>query len=192
MTSTTASIHWADDTRRQHFDDWLAAVAPRHGLQAATLQPASSDASFRRYFRIAGRDRSYIVMDAPPAHEDVRPFVHVAQLMLAAGLHAPDIVEQSVDQGFLLLGDLGQRLYLQELQACVAAGDTATVTHLMREAIAALHVWQQRVDASTLPPYDEALLRREMQLFPDWCVAQEYGRTWTHEDQAHWRAATDL
>src|SRR5262249_1604047 len=113
-------------------------------------------------------------------------------LMLAAGLHAPAIVEQSVEQGFLLLGDLGRRLYLQELQACVAAGDTKTVTRLMREAIAALHVWQQHVDASTLPPYTEAVLRREMQLFPDWCVAQEYGRTWTHEEQAQWRAVTDL
>ncbi len=195
MTATPASspaIHWADDARRQRFDDWLAAVSPRHGLQRETLCPASSDASFRRYFRIAGQGGSFIVMDAPPAHEDVRPFVHVAQLMLAAGLHAPAIVEQSVEQGFLLLGDLGQRLYLHELHAAVAAGDAAAVNRLMREAIAALLVWQQRVDASTLPPYDEALLRREMQLFPDWCVTQEFGRTWTDEQQSQWRATTDL
>jgi len=95
MTASPASstaIHWADDARRRRFDDWLAAVAPRHGLQPETLCPASSDASFRRYFRIAGKGGSFIVMDAPPAHEDVRPFVHVAQLMLAAGLHAPAIV----------------------------------------------------------------------------------------------------
>jgi aminoglycoside/choline kinase family phosphotransferase len=192
MNPTPDTIHWADATRRQHFDDWLAAVGPRHGLQPATLRPASADASFRRYFRVAGRDRSYIIMDAPPAHEDVRPFVHVAQLMLAAGLHAPAIVEQSAEQGFLLLGDLGGRLYLNELQSSVTAGDTATITRLMREAIAALHVWQQHVDASTLPPYDEAMLRREMQLFPDWCVTQEFGRTWTHDEQAQWRATTDL
>jgi len=195
MTAISAfpsAIPWADETRRRHFDDWLAAVAPRHGLQPATLQPASSDASFRRYFRIAANAGSFIVMDAPPAHEDVRPFVHVAQLMLAAGLHAPAIVEQSVEQGFLLLGDLGRRLYLHELQAAVARGDTATVTRLMREAIAALLVWQQRVDPSSLPPYDEALLRREMQLFPDWCVTQEYGRTWSDEEQSQWRATTDL
>src|SRR5690242_19517054 len=105
MTARPASpptIPWPDETRRQRFDEWLAAIAPRHGLQAGTLQPASSDASFRRYFRIAGRDATFVVMDAPPAHEDVRPFVHVAQLMLAAGLHAPAIVEQSVEQGFLL------------------------------------------------------------------------------------------
>src|SRR5205814_7146923 len=119
-------------------DDWLAAVAPRHGLQPQSLRLASTDARFRRYFRIAGPGGSFIVMDAPPAHEDVRPFVHVAQLMLAAGLHAPAIVEQSVDQGFLLLGDLGSRLYLGELQTAVSAGDTATVTRLMNAATSAL------------------------------------------------------
>ena len=186
------AIPWADEARHRRFDDWLAGIAPRHGLQPQSLCIASSDASFRRYFRIAGAGRSYIVMDAPPAHEDVRPFVHVAQLMHAAGLHAPAVVEQSVEQGFLLLGDLGQRLYLHELQAAVTAGDGATVTRLMRDAIQALLVWQREVDAGTLPPYDEALLRREMQLFPDWCVTQEYGRSWSHDEQAQWKAATDL
>src|SRR5689334_9134810 len=190
--STTSPIAWADDARRGRFHDWLAAIGPRHGLQPATLQPASSDASFRRYLRIDGAERTFIVMDAPPAHEDVRPFVDVARRMLAAGLHAPDIVEQDVEHGFLLLGDLGQRLYLPELQSAVARADSATVTQLMRDAIAALLVWQQRVDAVGLPPYDEALLRREMQLFPDWCVTQEYGRTWSDEEQAHWQAATAL
>ncbi|HEX6706904.1 MAG TPA: phosphotransferase [Albitalea sp.] len=186
------SIHWADDARRRSFDDWLAGVAPRHGLQPTTLCPASSDASFRRYLRISGADGSFIVMDAPPAHEDVRPFVHVAQLMLGAGLHAPAIVEQSVEQGFLLLSDLGTRLYLDELHAAVNAGDTATVNALMRDAIASLLVWQRQVDSATLPPYDEALLRREMQLFPDWCVEREFGQTWGDAEQAAWRAATDL
>jgi aminoglycoside/choline kinase family phosphotransferase len=197
MTATSIpnpapSIQWTDDARRQRFEEWLAAVGPRHGLQPATLCPASSDASFRRYFRVAGHGGSFIVMDAPPTHEDVRPFVHVATLMLGAGLQAPVVLEQSVDQGFLLLGDLGTRLYLTELQSAVAAGDSALVTGLMRDAIAALLVWQQRVDATTLPPYDEALLRREMQLFPDWCVAREYGQTWGDTEQAQWQAATDL
>src|SRR5258706_7365154 len=190
--SPNPSVAWADDTRRRRFDDWLAAIAPRHGLQPATLGAAASDASFRRYLRIEGDPGPFIIMDAPPAHEDVRPFVHVAHLMLGAGLHAPAIVEQSVEQGFLLLGDLGQRLYLGELQSAVAAGDTATVTRLMHDAIAALLVWQERVDATALPPYDDALLRREMQLFPDWCVEREYGRTWSDDEQAQWKAATDL
>jgi N-acetylmuramate 1-kinase len=186
------AISWTDEARRDRFDRWLAEVGPRHGLQPATLRPASSDASFRRYLRVAGSDASFIVMDAPPAHEDVRPFVHVAQLMQGAGLHAPGIVEQSVDEGFLLLSDLGSRLYLDELHAAVAAGDSQSVTRLMRDAISALLVWQQQIDASTLPPYDEALLRREMQLFPDWCVEREYGRTWGDAERAQWKAVTDL
>src|SRR5256885_6178574 len=90
---STTPVAWTDDTRRRNFDDWLAAIAPRHGLQPASLSPASSDASFRRYLRIAGDQGSFIVMDAPPAHEDVRPFVHVAQPMLDAGPHAPATVE---------------------------------------------------------------------------------------------------
>jgi aminoglycoside/choline kinase family phosphotransferase len=197
MTSNSPSdaapaVHWADDARRRLFDRWLAEIAPRHGLQPASLRAASSDASFRRYLRIDGDGGSFIVMDAPPAHEDVRPFVRVAGLMEAAGLHAPRVLEQSAEHGFLLLSDLGQRLYLHELQAAVAAGDGARVTGLMRDATGALLTWQQQVDAGGLPPYDEALLRREMQLFPDWCVAREYGRTWTDTEQAQWQAASDL
>ncbi|HUG23622.1 aminoglycoside phosphotransferase family protein [Piscinibacter sp.] len=190
--SATDAVHWADDARHASFDAWLDDVAPRHGLQPATLRPASADASFRRYLRVDGAGASYIVMDAPPAHEDVRPFVHIAALMHAAGLNAPVVVEQSAEQGFLLLSDLGSRLYLDELQAAVKSADDATVTHLMRDAVAALIVWQQQVDASSLPPYDEALLRREMQLFPDWCVEREYGQTWTDTQQTQWKASTDL
>lgn len=185
-------IAWADDRRRVLFEQWLDGIAPRHGLRARTLCPASADASFRRYFRIDGERGSFIVMDAPPTHEDVQPFVHVAQLARSAGLNAPAIVEQDAAQGFLLLEDLGSRLYLSELQSAVQRGDDATVTRLMRDATTALIVWQQRVDASTLPPYDEALLRREMQLFPDWCVEREFGLAWTSEQQAQWKATTDL
>jgi aminoglycoside/choline kinase family phosphotransferase len=197
MTSTPCAapgtaVHWADEARHQLFDRWLAGIAPRHGLRCDTLRPASADASFRRYLRLDGTAASFIVMDAPPAHEDVRPFVHVAQLMLAAGLNAPQIVEQDAEHGFLLLGDLGLRLYLQELQAAAQAGDATTIAQLMRDATAALLAWQQKVDPSSLPPYDAALLRREMQLFPDWCVAREYGQTWTDAQQAQWLAATDL
>jgi len=190
--STPSAIHWDDDTRRALFERWLAGVAPRHGLRAATLAPASSDASFRRYFRVDGDAGSFIVMDAPPAMEDVRPFVHIAELIAASGLNAPDIIEQSTSDGFLLITDLGQRLYLGELQGAVASGDALGVKQLMRDAIQALVTWQQRVDASTLPPYDEALLRREMQLFPDWCVEREFGHTWTDSQRAQWQTTTDL
>jgi N-acetylmuramate 1-kinase len=186
------TVHWSDDARHALFDAWLVGIAPRHGLRAETLAPASSDASFRRYLRVEGREASFIVMDAPPSHEDVRPFVQIAQLIRGAGLNAPQIVEEDAEHGFLLLGDLGNRLYLNELHGAVAAGDTATVTQLMREATTALVRFQQQVDPSSLPPYDEALLRREMQLFPDWCVEREYGQTWTDAQQAQWRTTTDL
>jgi aminoglycoside/choline kinase family phosphotransferase len=186
------SVHWADDARRQLFDNWLGRIASRHGLRGQTLRPASSDASFRRYLRIEGAGTTFIIMDAPPVHEDVRPFVQVAELILAAGLHAPRIVERDLEHGFLLLTDLGNRLYLGELQAAVKAGDSTTIAQLIRDATSALITWQQLVDARGLPPYDEALLRREMQLFPDWCVAREFGHGWTDAQQAQWQAVTDL
>src|SRR4051794_14696332 len=113
-SAAAPTIVWADVARHALFDAWVADITPRHALRAATLSPASSDASFRRYFRIEGGAGSFIVMDAPPAHEDVRPFVRVGELMLGAGLNAPRIVEQSEEHGFLLLCDLGNRLYLNE------------------------------------------------------------------------------
>lgn len=190
--SPAPAIAWADPSRKQAFDTWLAAVGLAHGLQPASLRSASSDASFRRYFRVDGAaGTSYIVMDAPPPQEDVRPFVAVAKLLHDAGLHAPRVLAQDAALGFLLLDDLGAQLYLQALKDAVAGGDTKTVDTLMRDAIGALVQWQARADASGLPPYDDALLRRELQLFPDWCVAREFGVAWTETQQAHWRTACD-
>lgn len=186
-------IAWSDPARAAAFAAWLAAIAPRHGLQGASLRSASSDASFRRYFRIdADGGRHFIVMDAPPPQEDVRPFVAVAALLQGAGLNAPRVLEQDAARGFLLLSDLGSRPYLQELQDAVARGETKAADRLMRDAIAALVQWQSRADASALPPYDEALLSRELALFPDWCVAREYGVTWTDTQRGQWDAACAL
>ncbi len=168
-------------------------MAPTHGLNTATLRSASADASFRRYFRIdAGSGASFIVMDAPPPLEDVRPFINVAALLQSTGLNAPRIVEQDARHGFLLLTDLGSQLYLGALQAAVARDDPATTDTLMRDATAALIQWQLRADASSLPPYDDALLRRELALFPEWCVARELGVNWAAQDQTQWQAACDL
>lgn len=186
------TVCWSDDSRHAAFTHWLNACAPAHGLQPDTLRPASSDASFRRYLRIDGAQTSYIVMDAPPAHEDVRPFVHVAGLIAAAGLHGPQVLAEDADHGFLLLSDLGSRLYLAELKAAVAAADTLRVNRLMQEAMSTLVAWQQRVDASTLPAYDDELLRRELALFPEWCVQREYGVTWDADQQATWARTCDL
>ncbi|HSQ60280.1 MAG TPA: phosphotransferase [Acidobacteriota bacterium] len=127
-------------------------------------------------------------MDAPPPHEDVRPFVDIAARIKAAGLHAPEVLAVDEAQGFLLLSDLGGRLYLQAL----TDAEPAEADRLMRAAIGALVQWQTRVDASGLPPYDDALLRRELQLFPDWCVQREFGVTWTDEQRATWQHLCDL
>ena len=187
-----AAIAWPDAARTAPFSRWLGAIAARHSLRPGTLRPASSDASFRRYFRVdAEGGRSFIVMDAPPPQEDVRPFVHVARLIERAGLHAPRVFEADEAHGFLLLGDLGSELYLHVLQASVGAGRPARADALMRDAIAALITWQQRVPAAELPPYDDAMLRRELALFPEWCVGVECGVRWSTEEEATWRTACD-
>jgi len=158
----------------------------------ASLRPASSDASFRRYLRAdLENGGSVVVMDAPPPQEDVRPFIHVAALIGAAGLHGPRVLEADVEHGFLLLDDLGHELYLAALQEAQAAGRLDRADDLMRDAIAALVVWQGKVPGAALPPYDDALLRRELALFPDWCVARECGAAWDAAETATWADACD-
>ena len=184
-----SAIDWADPARETAFWHWLAPLATRLGLRMDTLAPASADASFRRYLRIQASDgRSLIVMDAPPPQEDVAPFVDIAARIRAAGLHAPEVLAVQAEQGFVLLTDLGRQLYLPALQqAAPAQADT-----LMRQAVAALVQFQQRMDGSGLPAYDDALLRRELQLVPDWCVQREHGIQWTATQQATWQRLCDL
>ncbi|MGH9578892.1 MAG: aminoglycoside phosphotransferase family protein, partial [Terriglobales bacterium] len=151
------------DARLGSLEHWLARQFDGIAYQ---LAPASEDASFRRYFRARLADgRTYIVMDAPPPQEDCVPFVRVAQLLRGAGVHAPDVHAQDLAQGFLLLSDLGTTTYLDAL-----AGDNANA--LMRDAIDALLRWQLATRPDVLPPYDEALLQREMALFPDWYIGR--------------------
>ena len=186
------AIDWHDAPRQQAFAHWLNSVAPRHGLKPDSLRSASSDASFRRYFRVDGAGEagaSFIVMDAPPPQEDVRPFISVAALLESAELNAPRVLEADVPHGFLLLSDLGSTLYLDAMNEAVARGEMKVADTLMRDAITALVQWQVRADASALPTYDDALLRRELQLFPDWCVEREHGVSWSTEERATWDAA---
>jgi aminoglycoside/choline kinase family phosphotransferase len=155
------------DLRRAAVERWIA-----RELRGApfTLTPASEDASFRRYWRAALDDgRSFVAMDAPPDKEDCRPFVRVARMLADAGVHAPQVLAQDLEQGFLLLTDLGTRTYLQALDAGNAAS-------LLADATDALIRWQLATRAGELPPYDEALLRREMNLFPDWYVGKHLKR----------------
>lgn len=184
---------WPDPNRERAFGAWLHIAGDAHGLIPATLRSASSDASFRRYFRVDGRaGSSFIVMDAPPPQEDVRPFVDVAALLQAAGLHAPRVLAQDAAQGFLLLTDLGAEIYLDTLQAAQTRGDADCADTLMRAAIRVLVQWQSRVDAGALPAYDDALLRRELALFPDWCVGRELGVTWSAAEHEEWGGTCDL
>ncbi len=145
---------------------WLSQQLPGEPF---SLAPASADASFRRYFRVTlGDGRSYIAMDAPPDKEDCRAFVHVAGLLHRAGVHAPQVLAQDLAQGFLLLSDLGTRTYLEVI-------NEENAPRLFADATEALLRWQLATRPGVLPPYDEALLRREMQLFPDWYVARHLG-----------------
>ena len=182
-------VAWPDPVREAAFWRWITPLALAQGLDLTTLAPASADASFRRYLRVRAADgSSRIVMDAPPPLEDVRPFIDVARRIQAAGLHAPAVLAADEALGFVLLADLGSALYLQALQTAAPA----EADRLMREAVTALVQFQCQVDATGLPAYDDALLRRELALFPEWCVAREYGITWTAKQQATWAKLCDV
>jgi N-acetylmuramate 1-kinase len=183
------AVAWPDPERHAAFERWLAPLAASRRLAPETLRPASADASFRRYLRIdSGDGGSLIVMDAPPPKEDVRPFVHVAALIAAAGLHGPAVLAADVERGFLLLGDLGATLYLDALREANAR----QADSLMRDAIRALVQWQGHVPAAALPPYDDAMLRRELALFPDWCVQREFGVSWRDAERLTWQRVCDV
>ena len=148
--------------RQQQIKTWLHSKFPD---SLFNISPASADASFRRYFRATFTDRTLIVMDAPPQHEDCRPFIHIAQLFSAAGVHVPQVLAQDLEQGFLLLTDLGNTTYLQAL-------NTSNAHELYGAATDALITIQLASREFELPPYDKALLMREMYLFPEWYVAK--------------------
>jgi N-acetylmuramate 1-kinase len=154
------------DLRLEALSDWLRGPL---GLTVGSLRPASSDASFRRYFRMATPAGTRIAMDAPPEREDCGPFVAVATMLRAAGLHAPAVLAQDLEQGFLLLEDLGETLYLDEISRHPERTDA-----LYADALMALVQMQTRLGdaADALPPYDRDLMAREIALFPDWLVGR--------------------
>ena len=154
-----------NDPRLSQLRDWLATLKTPATLPES-LRPASSDASFRRYFRVDAEPAgTLIVMDAPPPQEDVRPFVQVAQLFSSSGITVPDILASDMERGFLLLSDLGSTTYLQQLNA-----DTAHKLYM--DAIEALVKLQVHSQPGRLPEYDRALLLRELMLFPDWYLGK--------------------
>jgi N-acetylmuramate 1-kinase len=158
----------ASDSRLALLTRW---VMDDLGFAGGLLEPASADASFRRYFRLIRGGDSYIVMDAPPEKEDMAPFVHIAQMLARIGLNVPVVMARDMRQGLLLLSDLGSRLYLDDLAALKDAGP------LYADALGALIRMQTRGGAAAraLPPYDAALLLREMELMPEWFLGRHLG-----------------
>ncbi len=159
--------------RLHALQDW---AARQLGGDSLDIAPASADASFRRYFRVTAKGRDYIVMDAPPAHEDCRPFIAVARLFRHAGVHVPEVLAQDLDQGFLLLTDLGNTTYLSAL-------NDSTAHELYLASNDALVRIQQASRPGVLPEYDRALLTRELMLFPEWYVAKHLGVTMNDQQQ---------
>ena len=148
------------DQRLEQLKVWLNDC----GIGYQSIEPASADASFRRYFRISDHGCTFIVMDAPPGKEDCKPFIYIANLFLQRGLNVPKILQQDLEQGFLLLSDLGTTVFLSEL-------NSDTVDDMYRVAMDALLQLQQHENPD-LPVYDESLLRTEMNLFTDWYLAK--------------------
>lgn len=175
MPRTVLLRDWLD----RHFSRSHTEEALKHGF---SLEPASADASFRRYFRVTLPDGSTrIVMDAPPELEDCRPFLKVAALFREAGVHVPEVYDEDLTQGFLLLSDLGNTTYLSVL-------NSTTAPKLYRDANAALVDIQLASRPDVLPEYDRALLTRELNLFPDWYVARHLGITLDKAQEATLRA----
>jgi len=180
------------DVRLQHLKVWLDEQLPAlflaqgwGAVPPATLTSASSDASFRRYFRWEGEGRSFIVMDAPPPQENCKPFVEIAHLLNKSGINVPKIYAEDLTQGFLLLNDLGRKTYLDVINA-------ENADALFADAFDALLAYQQLPMDAPLPSYDVALLRRELELFPEWYVRRHLGVELDQAQLAMWQRVSDL
>lgn len=177
MSSLPRDAAGAQDARLERLRVWLETL---FGTPDIHIAPASADASFRRYFRVTRGERTWIAMDAPPAKEDMEPYVRVAGMLADVGVNAPRIMERNAEEGFLLNSDLGSRTYLMDLEA------GADPDPLYNDAIDALVSLQSRggAHARQLPPYDDALLQREMGLFPEWFCGRHLGLTLEGKDAA--------
>lgn len=167
------------DLRLQQLTDWVQSERPH-----ANLQVASADASFRRYFRVTEGSNSWIAMDAPPEKETLEPFIDITERLIQASVNAPKIYQQSLEQGFLLLGDLGDTPYLSALndeQADALYGDAFK---------ALLQI--QTADTSNLPVYDEALLQQEMNLMPEWFLSKHLGVSLSNQEQSDLQSVFEL
>ncbi len=171
----------AADTRFTELKQWLAPLASRHGFDLETICRASSDAGFRRYFRVTGQDCSFIVMDAPPEKENVPAFIRVDAIGVRAGLNVPKILEADVARGYMLLSDLGRETFLDRLNE-----DRSLAPAYFDAATTALTALQAVSEPGIVPPYSEAKLREELSLFPEWYVGRHRGSSFSTEEQAIW------
>ncbi|WP_248918390.1 aminoglycoside phosphotransferase family protein [Pseudomonas entomophila] len=180
------------DVRLQQLTAWLAGQLEslfRNNawgeVPEGSLTAASSDASFRRYFRWEGASHSFVIMDAPPPQENCRPFVDIDHLLASAGVNVPVIHGQDLERGFLLLGDLGRQTYLDII-------DQDNADALFADAIEALLAFQRLPMDAPLPSYDVALLHRELELFPEWYVGRALGLQLSAAQQATWQRVSQL
>lgn len=172
------------DARRIALQEWAEAALAATGL---TWQALPSDASFRRYFRARRGHSSYIAVDAPPGREDTRRYAEIARRWRDLGLNVPEVLALEPQQGFLLLSDLGERLYLEAL-------DEHSVERLYGDALGALIVLQigTYTDSRFLPLYDEARLRAELALFIEWYLGRHLGLALTADKQASLERVFDV
>jgi aminoglycoside/choline kinase family phosphotransferase len=176
------------DARLNTLIQWLKGLEPSWQLDLGSLCPASADASFRRYFRIESKNpqfTTFIVMDAPPQHEPLDAFIQVDLLLSEAGLNVPKILEKNISEGFLLLNDLGTKTYLAEL-------NEETADHLYKDAVHALVQMQLASKPKVLPNYDEVLLQRELDLFPDWYLKKHLGIDLSEVQRAQLKKSFEL
>ena len=180
------------DVRLQHLKVWLdeqlATLFANEGwgpVPPATLTAASSDASFRRYFRWEGEGRSFVVMDAPPPQENCKPFVDIADFLRTCQINVPKIYAQDLERGFLLLNDLGNKTFLDVI-------NSTNADELFKDAIEALLAFQQLPMTAPLPSYDVALLRRELELFPEWYVRAHLGVEFNEQQLGAWQRVSGL
>ncbi len=172
--------------QRQHLlERWAAAQLPRlgRGPLIGGLVAVSGDASFRRYFRARSVAGPVILVDAPPERENSQPFIDMASRLAAAGVRVPRVLASDLDAGWLCLEDLGDALLWPALDAARRAGDLVAAGQLYQRCFAELLLIQQAGDLDALPDYDAALLRRELQLFPQWCCSGLLGLTLTTQEQ---------
>ncbi len=179
MTTHSTAVVWTDAARQTAFHAWLNALAPSQNLLPISLRTASADASFRRYLRVDTSDGgSRIVMDAPPAQENCEPFVRVATLMRGAGLLVPDVLAWDEAQGFMLLSDLGRHTMMER----TVPGEPSANHARYIQAVDSLLAWQLASQPGVLPTYDQTLMARELQLFPDWYLAKHKGQALSEAD----------